>query len=164
VCPHAERRDEEEAELLEGDDGRVVEVIVVIVRQDHGVERREIAEGDERREPPLRAREVDGPDAVAPYRIGEEAMAVDLEQDRRVAHPRHPQTRGGGVAKRSGSIATVLGGDVGSAFGLFFVIEASAPHVSFTTGCGFSKCEPCHSGDWWIRARLAPVAHPPNGA
>jgi hypothetical protein len=36
--------------------------------------------------------------------------------------------------------------------------------VSFTTGCGFSKCEPCHSGDFFIRWSRVPVARPPKAA
>src|SRR5258708_7287442 len=39
---HAERRDEPLVSILERDDGRVVEVVVVIVREQHGVERREV--------------------------------------------------------------------------------------------------------------------------
>jgi hypothetical protein len=75
---------------------------------------------------------------------------------------RTPET--GGVAKRRGSTATVLGGSVGSMLGPPENWCPMAAQTSFTIGCGFSKCEPCHSGDFCIRASLTPVARAPRGA
>ncbi len=58
---------------------------------------------------------------------------------------------GGGTPKRPGSTLEVLGGDWGATFGSDFDRLATAAQVSFTIGCGFSKCEPCHSGELRIR-------------
>src|SRR5580658_7497741 len=71
---------------------------------------------------------------------------------------------GGGDAKRPGSTGMVLGGDWGFTLGFDFDRLTTAAQVSFTTGWGFSKCEPCHSGDFFIRWSRAPVARPPRGA
>jgi hypothetical protein len=59
----------------------------MIVRKHHGVERRQIAESEQRREPSLWADNGTRPGTLAPNWIHEEAMAVDLQQNRRVAKP-----------------------------------------------------------------------------
>jgi hypothetical protein len=58
---------------------------------------------------------------------------------------------GGGDAKRPGSIRIALGGELGATLGSGFARLDTAAHKSFTSGCGFSKCESRHSGDFCIR-------------
>jgi hypothetical protein len=66
-------------------------VIVVIVREEDGVERRQL--GDRRRHGMKAARtgERQRRGALAEHRIGQDAHAVGLEQHRRVAEPRDAQ-------------------------------------------------------------------------
>jgi hypothetical protein len=98
VRSDAEGRDEGDMPLPQSHDRVVVEVIVVVVREDHRVERRQSAQRDERRKPALGTGEADRPDAVAPDRITRSPVA-------------------GGVAKRPRSTRTTLGGVAGDAFG-----------------------------------------------
>ena len=78
-------------EIVEGDDRATVEVIVVVVRDHHRVERRQLGERERRRVPGARADAGDRRRAVAPERIGEHAVAVELDQHRRVSEPGHAQ-------------------------------------------------------------------------
>ncbi len=80
--------------FLQGDDRLVVEVIVVVVGEHDGVERRQVAESEQRGKPALGSGETGRPDPLAPHGVGEEAMPVDLEQNGRVAQPGHAQPRG----------------------------------------------------------------------
>ena len=68
-------------------DRRVVEVVVVVVRDDHHVERRQRAQAHRHGLEALRARRTATASARSPHRIGEHAQAVDLDQHRRVAEP-----------------------------------------------------------------------------
>src|SRR5580658_3548399 len=70
----------------------------------------------------------------------------------------------GGLAKRPGWTGTVLGGDSGVTWGSVLSRWPMAAQVSLTIGCGFSKWEPCHSGDFFIRSSRGPVARAPRGA
>ena len=73
------------AELLER---RQVEVVVVRVRDEHGVDAATRARRDGRRAPQVR-------DAVAQQRIRQQANAVEVDEDRRVPDildPRHVET------------------------------------------------------------------------
>ena len=81
--------------LLELHDRRVVEVVVVVVADQHRVDRRDLGDGTGHGVHPPRARVTDGGDPLAEDRIDEEAGAVELEHRRRMAVPRD-----GEVARR----------------------------------------------------------------
>ena len=66
---------------------RVVEVVVVVVRDHHRVERRQRLDRHRHGLEALRPAKRHRRGALAPHRIGEHAHAVDLEQHRRVAEP-----------------------------------------------------------------------------
>ncbi len=97
VRAHAEGRHDGHIELCDLEDRRVVEVIVVVVRDDDGVERRERRHGHRDGLKALRAGEGDRRRTLSPHRIGQDADAVDLEQHRRVAEPGRPEARLGGL-------------------------------------------------------------------
>ena len=90
--PEAARHDERG---LAGDlaEGRQVEVVVVTVADEHGVE-----VGEQLREhgADLAA---NGADAVAQDGVGEDAQVVDLDQHRRVAQERDPRVGGTGLLR-----------------------------------------------------------------
>lgn len=88
VRTHAERR-HEGAGLGGGEagDGVGVEVIVVIVADQDGVQGRQLVDGDRRRVKAARADKLGGAGPLAPDRIGEEAGAVELDEDGGVAEP-----------------------------------------------------------------------------
>ena len=69
--------------------GRHIEMIVVIVRDDHDVHRRQILECQRGRREPLRARERERARALRPLRIREDVHAVELNQQRGMADPGH---------------------------------------------------------------------------
>ena len=71
----------------EGAHGGIVEMIVVVVRLEHDIERREIIERDPRWDPPSGTRERHRRGALAPHRIGEDVAAVDLNQQAGVSDP-----------------------------------------------------------------------------
>ena len=77
----------------EARDGRDVEVVVVIVRDEHDVDRRQVLELEAGRSHTLRTGEPDGARARRPLRVGQDVHPVELDQERRVADPGH---RGGG--------------------------------------------------------------------
>jgi hypothetical protein len=79
-------------------DGRVVEVVVVVVRDDHEVQRRHRAKGNGHGLEALGAGEPRWRRARSPDRIGEHAQAVDLDQHRRMAEPGGAQSAGGRLA------------------------------------------------------------------
>src|SRR5678816_4941452 len=75
------------ARLGERKNRRAIEVIVVIVRQDDGVERRQRLEWGRRRVKALRTSESHGRDAIAPHGVRQNAYTVDLDDERRVPEP-----------------------------------------------------------------------------
>ena len=77
---HAERRDEVADLALQFKDRVVVEVIVVVVRQDHRLDRWQRVDGDGRRVPALGAVPLHGRGTFAENRIGQPEFAVELEQ------------------------------------------------------------------------------------
>src|SRR5260370_39811615 len=72
VRSHPERRDESGVAVLERDDRRIVEMVVVIVGEHHGVEGRQVAERAWRGEPSPPARAADPPAPPPPPPAGAE--------------------------------------------------------------------------------------------
>ena len=87
VRSHAQRGDEGHALARQLADGRVVEVVVVVVRDQHQIDGRQRAQRHRHRLEALRPGQARGRGARAPHRIGEHAQAVDLDQHRRVPEP-----------------------------------------------------------------------------
>src|SRR5207249_9352852 len=75
-----------------------VKMIVVIVRLQYEIERRQVVEGDSRRDPAPRPRELRRRGSLAPDRIRQHVHAVKLDQQTRVSDPGHGEVR----AVRSG--------------------------------------------------------------
>ena len=71
--------------------GRRAQMIEVIVRHEHRIERRQLAHVHGHRMKPPRPDHRARPDAVREHRIGQHAATVDLEQHRRVPEPRRAQ-------------------------------------------------------------------------
>ena len=115
VRADAERRDERHVGLGERADGRVVEVVVVIVRDDHQVERRQRLERHRHRLEALRAGEPQRRGARSPHRIGQHAHAVDLDQHRRVSEPGGAQAAGGRLAPSARADSPTAAAAAGSA-------------------------------------------------
>ncbi len=69
--------------------GVEIQVIEMVVRDDHEVNRRQVLEREARRLEPPRPRPRDRARARAPVRIREQVDPVELQQDRRVPDPRH---------------------------------------------------------------------------
>ena len=86
VSPHqgavAERREDRRA--CQASERRDVEMIVVIVADEHEIDRRKIFEADAGRPVSLRTDRADRRRALGPDRIGEDVHAVDLNQRRRM--------------------------------------------------------------------------------
>jgi len=82
VRADAQRGDERHVTPREGGDGGVVEVVEVIVRDEHGVELGQLLDAHRRAMKALRAGPLHRRDPVAPHRIGEHADAVDLDPKR----------------------------------------------------------------------------------
>jgi hypothetical protein len=93
VRSHAERRDERGATLRELDHRGLAQVVVVIVRDQHRVERRQLRHRHGRRMKSLGPRKRHRPETIAEHGIRDHALAVDLEQHRRVSEPRDAQPR-----------------------------------------------------------------------
>ena len=100
VCAHAERHHKPRRPRRQFAHHARVEVVVVVVREDHGVERRKLGHRNRRfkealhaKQPPRRGVRPDG-------RVGEEAFSVEFEQHRRVAEPCGADGGGGGVGQR----------------------------------------------------------------
>ena len=83
----AERRHERHSRFGECADGRVVEMIVVIVRYDDDVDGRHSRSGTGTGWKRLGPKKPRRRRAGSPHRIGEHAKAVDFDQQRRVAEP-----------------------------------------------------------------------------
>ena len=66
---------------------RRIEVVVMVVRQKHHVERRQLLERTRRRMKALRAGETNGGRALTEHRIREDTEAVELEEDGAVTEP-----------------------------------------------------------------------------
>jgi hypothetical protein len=89
----AERCDDPRRGLHLGErkDRRAIQVIVVVVRQDDAVDRRQRVERSRRRVKPLRTRKWQRGHTVAPDGISEDAHAIDFDEQRGVPQPCHTQ-------------------------------------------------------------------------
>ena len=74
-----------------------IEVVVVIVREDDEVQRRQVVERDARADPAPRPRETDRRCALAPHRIRQHVERSQLQQRAGVSDPRHRQGAVGGA-------------------------------------------------------------------
>jgi len=70
---------------------RAVQMIIMIVRNQHCVERRKIFQRQGRRVETFWPGKGNKRGAIAPYRIGQNAISVDLDQKCRVPYPRNTQ-------------------------------------------------------------------------
>ncbi len=89
---HAERHDEQGRTLrlpVQRQHAVQVEVVVVVVRDQHRVDVRQFAKRQPRRLGALRAQETQRRGALGEDRIGEQVDAADLHQHAGVADPRH---------------------------------------------------------------------------
>ena len=87
-CVDSERHDVvRPVGALELDDRRLVEVVVVVVADDHGVEARDLGDAARHRVQALRPDEGRRRHAVAEDGVEEEPAAVELDDARRVAVP-----------------------------------------------------------------------------
>ena len=96
--PRAEPERDQEARpmgLGEPLDGRHVEMVVVVVRDEDDVDWRQVLEREAGRGHALGTGEPDGARAIRPLRIGQNVHPVQLDQQRRVADPGHRV--GGGI-------------------------------------------------------------------
>ncbi len=98
--PHAlqvrtdpERREERHLPLGQLQDRRIVQVVIVIVRHDHGVDLGQLRDRHRHGLKALRARKRHGRRALAPHGIGQHTGAVDLQQHRRMPEPGGAQAR-----------------------------------------------------------------------
>ena len=81
----AERRDDARPVALpQLRDGAGVHVVVVVVRDEHGIDTRQIFEGYPRRIGPSRADEGHRPHLIRPHRIDQQIASARLDQERRV--------------------------------------------------------------------------------
>jgi hypothetical protein len=83
----AERGHDRNLQLRELDHGRKIEMVVVIVRQDDRVQRREPSDRDGNRLEPLWPRERNRGGPLAPDGIGQDGNTVDFEEHGRVPEP-----------------------------------------------------------------------------
>ena len=91
VRADAQRHEQERAAARERLHRLHVEVVVVVVRDQDGVERRQVRERDRRREEPLRPEQRRRRNPLAPDRVRQDAPPVDLDERAGVAHPRDAQ-------------------------------------------------------------------------
>ncbi|MNQ96863.1 hypothetical protein D3C85_1124840 [compost metagenome] len=77
--PHPERRDEVPDPLLQRQDGGMVQVIVMVVGEDHRLDGWQCLEGDGRRVPALGAEPLHRRGALAEHGIGQPELTVQLE-------------------------------------------------------------------------------------
>jgi hypothetical protein len=68
-------------------DRRIIEMVVVIVRLQNDVDRRQVVERNPRRHPAPGSRETDRRRALTPHRIDEHVHAADLNQEARMTDP-----------------------------------------------------------------------------
>jgi hypothetical protein len=97
VRADAERDEEARAARRQVLHGLHVEVVVVVVRDEHGVDRRQVGERDRRRMEALRP-DRDRRHALGEDRVEQQAQPVDLDVDAGVADPEGAQAAGGGAA------------------------------------------------------------------
>jgi hypothetical protein len=97
VRPDAERRDERDAGAGERAHRPATEVIEVVVRDQDGVEPRQLFDRGRDGVKPARPREANGRDPLREHRIRQDAAPVNLEQHRAVAEPSRAQARLGGT-------------------------------------------------------------------
>ncbi len=94
VGADAERGDEGDVRFRQRADGRVVQVIVVVVRDHHRIDGGQLAQADRHRLEALRAEQGERRGSLAPDRIGQHAPAVDLQQHGGMAQPGGAQPAG----------------------------------------------------------------------
>src|SRR4029077_12365568 len=87
VHADSERSHERQGAFCEFADGRIVEVVVMVVRDDDEIYRGHCPKGNGHRLKALRARKPRRRGAPSPDRIGEHAQAVDLDQHGGMAEP-----------------------------------------------------------------------------
>ena len=118
----AERHDEQRrAAGLGGErlDRRRIEMVVVVVRDQHRIDARQIGRGEARWDRPLRAGERQRRDAFRQHRIGQQGDAAHLQQHAGMADPgrgRLHRRAGGGVAAQEldvGRLSRRRGGRLG---------------------------------------------------
>ena len=95
VRADAERGDKGHAGARQHLDGRVVQVVVVVVRDHHRVHLGHVAQRHRRWLKALGADQRAGRGARAPHRIGQHAVAVDLQQHAGMAEPAGAHAAGG---------------------------------------------------------------------
>ncbi|MNQ52647.1 hypothetical protein D3C85_666710 [compost metagenome] len=93
--PHAERRDEVADLLLQRQDGVMVEVVVVIMGEDHRLYGGQRIQGDGRCVPALGAKPLHRRGALAEHGIRQPELALQFEQQTGVAEAPHAVVRGG---------------------------------------------------------------------
>ena len=91
----AERNHKERHPVAQRFDRRLVEVIVVIVREDDRIDRWQIVEREGRCKESFHPEETARRSIIAPHRIDEDPTTLDFHQQGRVPKPRDPQIRGG---------------------------------------------------------------------
>ncbi len=99
VRTHAERYREDGGRVREGADRRKVEVVVVVVRDHHDVDRAEGTERQRRGVHTLGTGEGEGRTALAPHRVEEHPPSVDLGEHAGMPHPGEPEAGGGGIGE-----------------------------------------------------------------
>src|SRR5258706_11201505 len=92
MCANAERGHEGNIGLRERADGRIVDMVLMVVRDDHNVHGRHLSQCHGHRLEALGSGERQGRCARAPHRVGEDANALDLDEDRRVPEPGRAQS------------------------------------------------------------------------
>ncbi len=95
VGAHAQRHREDGVRAGQRLDGRHVQVVVVVVGDDDDVDGAEGGQGQRDRVQTLGPGEGERGAALAPHRVEEHALPVDLGEHAGVAHPGQPQSGGG---------------------------------------------------------------------
>ena len=104
VGADAQRHGEDGVRAGQRPDGGQVEVVVVVVGDDDGVQRQQVGQRHRHRVQPLRPGEGERGAPRAEDGVEQDAVPVDLGEDGGVAQPRQPQAarRGGGAGCRGG--------------------------------------------------------------
>ena len=92
-APTPEGSDERRVPVHQAADGAVLEVVMVIMRDDDGVDGWHIVERQGWLVPGVRAHPGKGRRPAAKDGVGEDANAIDLDDDSGVPQPREPQPR-----------------------------------------------------------------------
>ena len=163
-----ERRHERHVALGELADGRVVEMVVVVVRHDHEVDRRHRAQGNGHGLEALGAGEPRRRRARSPDRIGEHAQAVDLDQHRGMAEPGGAQPAGGRLAPRPRADSSMAAAPRGTRRSppqrnsLSVGIDAFGSRKPGMIGCTLRNRSPAQSGEALMRSSRAPSGFLPS--